>query len=593
MIVNQDIRGMQAWATMSKIKSNKDAMGNMRPPISKIREKMKTPFTGLTTDMRGRDLLGYAACKSFNATQTQGDIMSSRLVNPNPKFEMYSIPKKRVFLSALNIKPSELDMLTHLRNDNAKMLIIQILKSKQIGIEHLQGNPGQRVRLLKAYNDLCSKYELEYTRNRPGAVFLLQEYENQFKREVQNIFGVPYDDLNRPADANPALQQILRAIQDNAQDFNDVFAAPIDVNVVAGNIAGAMGPAGPLDPDEPEKHDTPKKDTPEETDDTAVIDEKIKDLINEYTLKFEQYDKDLYMPLFDPNETIKNIVQAIDLQNRNITSLRGLRTLMLGMPLSAKQLYYNKLLETYNHMKEFYEPEDAQSSDDEKGPKSNEDRLMDMLTDILTVLHMTYPDTKEREIINIVRNQVKQYPEQKQIPNDIDDINDLVEYITNTFNINDLEDLKRDVEDLVRAGEAPPEYERDMGIDALIPPGYEFDKPEPDENDDGSLNLIIQREIEKLQVKLSGSEIKVLQLLREKLPTIPANINNLDDLYDYTDALPLKSKNIIIKYINELNAKDLSGSGRKKRTNTKRKKTIRGKGLSVAELRARLKSIMN
>ena len=236
MIVNNDLRGIQAWATKTIIPDNRDAKGirgNRLKPARIIREMKKTPFKGLTTDMRGRDLLGYAVLKNFKTTTKKNDIMSSRLVNPNPKFALYPQPKIDKFKSSLDIKPSELDMLNKLKSDNGKMLIIQILKSRSIGVENLKGDPNQRARLLKAFNDLTAKYEIEYTKNNPASAYLLQEYEAQFKREVQDIYGIPYDDLNKPANTSAELQAILKAIQDNTTQLNNIFNMPPTIGDIA------------------------------------------------------------------------------------------------------------------------------------------------------------------------------------------------------------------------------------------------------------------------------------------------------------------------------------------------------------------------
>jgi len=592
MIVNQDIRGMQAWATMSFIPSNKNPMGNMLPHSNPIKEMKKTPFKGLTTDMRGRDLQGYAVVKSFNETQKKNDIMSSRLANPNPKFEMYPQPKKNIFKSSLDIKPSELDMLTNLKNDNAKMLIIQILKSKSIGIEHLQGNPGQRVRLLKAYNDLCAKYEIEYTKNKPGAAFLLQEFDNQFKREVQDIYGIPYDDLNKPADTTQAVQQILREIRDNTAELNNIFAAPATIGDIADQKQINLIPdddedigeltRNPMyDPDNMSERDTLLNeigkyvDMIEQTIQSTGIqtnNEKMNDYI--IPLMIDTYNNMDLEPRIPPNISIANFEKLI--RTGNITVLQQLIPVVEYLSRQPPPTE-DEFLRGYI---------DSGAEDDGKDDK-HEEHFKNKLIDILTVLHMIYPDAKENEIIENVRNTVKQYPTQKQIPDNIDDINKLSKYIMTNYNLDDLDDLKRDVDDLIRAEERPPSYDRDMGRDALAPVG---DKP--DKKDDGDLDMIIQRDIEKLQVKVGGSENKVIQLLRAKTSTLPADIVDLEDFYLYAYGLTLKSKKKLISYINELNAEDLSGRGRKKRTQAKRK-TIRGKGLSIKDLRARLKLIMN
>jgi hypothetical protein len=744
MIVNQDIRGIQAWATTSNIKpSNKNPRGNMLTPLNKIKEMKITPFKGLSTNMAGRDLRGYAVVKNFSVTQRKNDIMSTRMINPTSNIELYPQPKKYKFKSSLNIKPSELDMVSKLKNDNAKLLVLQILKSRSIGIEHLRGNPGQRVRLLKAYNDLCAKYELEYTNNRPGSQVILIELENQFKREVQSIYGIPYDDLNKPADTREELEEILRAIQDTADQLNNIFAAPIDVNVVAGAIAGAMGPAGPPGGPLDGKHDTP-----EETDDMADIDKKIKDLIDDYTVSINKYMIDI--PLFDPDETFKNIIQAIDLQNRNVKNLRELRTLMLGIPtLAVKTKYYNKLLETYQHMKEYYEPEGVDSDDEdvvyeedilaglddngsddggldkkEEGKYERDEKMRDKLEEVLDKLNLYSLNKKVATVTGVIRRlAVDMKTKHFKPPARIQTLKGIEEYVTNDWDkLIELEqcldmliiddereqdkrhereskdvkeetthrsqgklingivyvecyDCKKDIKwntyeqhiktadhrenekitDFIwngllgprvadRPPGPPPGYDRDMGIDALSPVG--------DKGDDiiGDLEMKIQREAEKLQVKVGGSENKVIQLLKGKIPKMPDDINNLEDFYLWTDELTIKVLTGVLKNISELNAdnlpnntkqetktrsaeeigddgkirvtcyicdkkmlvtsydkhltsvthktnsakKQITGNGRKKIKSTRgKRKTIRGKGLSVAELRARLKLIMN
>lgn len=126
MLNNNDIRGRTAYANMTLLPSK----SYIPKPLSKYRpniiEMPKTPFTGLSKDMRGRDDLGYAICKSYTIKQKAPD-ESKRLVNPNKLLqkEQYPQPKKRVFSSSLNIKPSEIDLLTKIKDDNTKMLILQ------------------------------------------------------------------------------------------------------------------------------------------------------------------------------------------------------------------------------------------------------------------------------------------------------------------------------------------------------------------------------------------------------------------------------------------------------------------------------------
>ncbi len=40
---------------------------------------------------------------------------------------------------------------------------------------------------------------------------MLDEYVNEFKKEVHNIYGTSYDDLNRPANTDAILEDILTA----------------------------------------------------------------------------------------------------------------------------------------------------------------------------------------------------------------------------------------------------------------------------------------------------------------------------------------------------------------------------------------------
>ena len=240
MIVNHDIRGMQAHAKLTLISSGKNALAKRIPNPNPIKEQAKTPFTGLTTDMRGRDAQGYAVCRSFHEKLPKNDIMSSRLANPHPRFEQYPQPKKRVFKSSLNIKPSEIDMLSKLKNDNAKILIMQLLKAKSVGIDGIQGGtPSQKARLQTAYNTLCAKYESEYRKN-SGTTFVLDEYVNEFKKEVHSIYGTSYDDLNKPANTDALLQEIIKAIQDNGQLLNDIFGAPATIGDMTNEDIGEL-----------------------------------------------------------------------------------------------------------------------------------------------------------------------------------------------------------------------------------------------------------------------------------------------------------------------------------------------------------------
>jgi hypothetical protein len=256
MIVSHDIRGMQAHAKLTLISSGKNALAKRIPNPKPIKEQAKTPFTGLTTDMRGRDAQGYAVCRSFNEKLPKNDIMSTRLPNPNPRFEQYPQPKIRVNNNSLNIKPSELDMLSKLKNDNTKMLILQLLKSKSIGIESIHvGTPAQKARLQTAYIALCSKYESEYNKKTGAGTVMLEQYIEEFKAEVHAIFGTSYDDLNKPANTDTLLQQIVQAINDNSAKIEAALKPPLTVKDVADAAADSKSP--------PSGDATPAEDAPD------------------------------------------------------------------------------------------------------------------------------------------------------------------------------------------------------------------------------------------------------------------------------------------------------------------------------------------
>ena len=150
MLHNKDIRGITAYASMTLLpnKKWKALLENPTPII----EKPKKPFKGLTSDMRGRDGMGY---KEFKEVLPKSDL-SSRLVNPVQTFEQYPQPKPKIDKNyTMDIRPSELDMLSKRKDDNTKMLIIQLLQAKAIGSDLLQkGTPDQQARLQIAYDNL-------------------------------------------------------------------------------------------------------------------------------------------------------------------------------------------------------------------------------------------------------------------------------------------------------------------------------------------------------------------------------------------------------------------------------------------------------
>ena len=74
------------------------------------------------------------------------------------------------------------------------MLILQLLKSKSIGIESIHvGSPAQKARLQAAYIALCSKYESEYNKKTGAGTVMLEQYIEEFKAEVHAIFWTSYE----------------------------------------------------------------------------------------------------------------------------------------------------------------------------------------------------------------------------------------------------------------------------------------------------------------------------------------------------------------------------------------------------------------
>ena len=82
------------------------------PKPNPIHEPVPTKFTGLTTNMAGRDLQGYAICKNFSDIPAKPNL-SKRLVNPVQYREQYPQRKpKTISKSIPDIRPSEIDLLT-------------------------------------------------------------------------------------------------------------------------------------------------------------------------------------------------------------------------------------------------------------------------------------------------------------------------------------------------------------------------------------------------------------------------------------------------------------------------------------------------
>ena len=221
MLHNKDIRGITAYASMTLL-PNKKWKGLLENPIPII-EKPKKPFKGLTSDMRGRDGMGYAVCKDFKEILPKSDL-SSRLVNPVQRFEQYPQPKPKIDKNyTMDIRPSELDMLSKLKDDNTKMLIIQLLQAKAIGSDLLnKGTPDQQARLQIAYDNLRARYEQIYRNSRSmtnsqlDSEAQLNSLINIFKEQVHSIYGVSLEQLNSANTTTTAVQQLTTTIA-NAQ----------------------------------------------------------------------------------------------------------------------------------------------------------------------------------------------------------------------------------------------------------------------------------------------------------------------------------------------------------------------------------------
>ena len=490
MIVNNDLRGIQAWATKTIIPDNRDAKGirgNRLKPARIIREMKRTPFKGLTTDMRGRDLLGYAALKNFKTTTKKNDIMSSRLVNPNPRFALYPQPKIDKFKSSLDIKPSELDMLNKLKSDNGKMLIIQILKSRSIGIENLKGDPNQRARLLKAFNDLTAKYEIEYTKNNPASAYLLQEYEAQFKREVQDIYGIPYDDLNKPANTSAELQAILKAIQDNTTQLNNIFNMPPTIGDIAGGATPAIQPEsddediGPLTPNP--AYDEKNRNIREDLLTTIIGNlEIIKDGL---TREGVQYNDDMFYDYIIPRiidaykrNGLKPEIKTTDtrefekiIRQGDINILQNLVPIteyLSRLPTPTQQDIGNipRVVSSDDEGVDLVHDDEQEPEDTARGLVVGD--ILDLMNDIENIYVDDDVDDVESFIIPKIIQLHNTHYESKFIN---DTIPTFREFIRNAP-IEHLKELKTTITAVKRNPppfNAPPDYERDMGNDPFAP----------------------------------------------------------------------------------------------------------------------------
>ena len=191
MLLNNDTRGIYAYANMTIHPSKRYNTRPLPNPIQ-IVEKPRTQFKGLTTDMRGRDAEVYAVCKSFKQKSYVSDL-SKRLVNPIVRQEQYPQPKVRTKGINMDLKPSELDMLTKLKDDNTKMFIIQLLNAKAIGFDTLKkGTADQQAKCQKAYDVLRDRYEYLFRNsvNVPNYQDLLNTAVETFKNKTYITYMV-------------------------------------------------------------------------------------------------------------------------------------------------------------------------------------------------------------------------------------------------------------------------------------------------------------------------------------------------------------------------------------------------------------------
>ena len=178
-----------------------------------IYEQPMTQFKGLTTDMRGRDLQGYAVCKDFQNIQTKSN-QENRLVNiAKLDFkEQYPQRKPKTKSGYIpDIRPSELDLLSKMKDDNTKMLIIKLLQAKSIGQDTLRkGSVQQQAKLQIAYDDLRNRYEQVYRDYKGLDVEVeLTKLLKPFRESVVAIYGVSLEELNRLNSEIPVAQDAL------------------------------------------------------------------------------------------------------------------------------------------------------------------------------------------------------------------------------------------------------------------------------------------------------------------------------------------------------------------------------------------------
>ena len=129
----------------------------------------------------------------------------------------------------------------------------------------------------------------------------------------------------------------------------------------------------------------------------------------------------------------------------------------------------------------------------------------------------------------------------------MNDINELSDYIITTYDINDLEDLSRDMEDLVKAAETPPDYQLDMGRDALAPPKDDASASENELSDNVKIG------INKLLGVLKD-EKELIKLLRKKMKlSLPSDVEDATDLHEFVDTLGKGDLVRMQHHINELN----------------------------------------
>ena len=230
-----DYRGNPPHAKLILLPDQAQVGRLVKPNI--VYEQPMIPFTGLTTDMRGRDLLGYAICKDFQQIPAKSNL-TQRLVNPVQHREQYPQRKPKTKSGYVpDIRPSELDMLGKISNDNTKMLIIKLLQAKSIGQETLRkGTPQQQAKLQIAYDDLRNRYEQVYRDYKGLDVEVeLTKLLEPFKKSVTEIYGITLEELNRLNKDIPVQQEALAVAvdADGKKDETRVpSTTPLDPNAL-------------------------------------------------------------------------------------------------------------------------------------------------------------------------------------------------------------------------------------------------------------------------------------------------------------------------------------------------------------------------